>query len=415
MSAISVGIGITLVNLVRPGDGFDTAEREALVETLAPQAGGVLAQAGRSVSTVEALLSIIPRNPFEALVKAFDGEMLGVFFVALLLGIALTTTPRRAPPASSRRSRGVYAVSLRIIEFAMALAPAGVFALLFSLTARLGVDLLATLGRYVAVVLAGLLLQQFGRLLAAGAELRRPLAGAVLPAAREVMMTAFSTSSSAATLPTSIRVTQERLGVPRDIAAFVLTVGSTANQNGTALFEGVTVLFLAQLFGVELGLGAAGSTVVLLSILGGVGTAGVPGGSLPLIVVVLQSVGVPGEGIGVDAGRRPPARHEPDGAERDRRRDGGGVRGRRRGTARRAARAVLSVRPGATPRPRHARMRSGHPASPRGGRPSRAARRYWRGDRRRAAPSAATPAASSRPVPGSGTKFRVSRPKTGIS
>jgi len=301
VSAISVGIGITLVNAVRPGDGFDEAERRALVETLAPQAGGVLAQAGRTVSTVEALLSIIPRNPFEALVKAFEGEMLGVFFVALLMGVALATTPRSRTAGLVSFLEGVYAISLRVISFAMMLAPAGVFALLFSLTARLGVDLLATLGRYVAVVITGLLIQQ----IVVYSVLVRGLAG-VSPLLyfrrlSTIMITAFSTSSSAATLPTSIRVSQEQLGVPRDIAAFVLTVGSTTNQNGTALFEGVTVLFLAQLFGVELGLGAQ-LGVVLLSILGGVGTAGVPGGSLPMVVIVLQSVGVPPEGIGVVLG-----------------------------------------------------------------------------------------------------------------
>jgi DAACS family dicarboxylate/amino acid:cation (Na+ or H+) symporter len=117
----------------------------------------------------------------------------------------------------------------------------------------------------------------------------------------EVMVTAFSTSSSNATLPTALRVTQEKLGVPRDIASFVLTLGSTANQNGTALFEGVTILFLAQFYGVHLGLGSQ-ALVVLVSVLAGVGTAGVPGGSLPLMVPILQAVGVPGEGIGIILG-----------------------------------------------------------------------------------------------------------------
>jgi len=116
-----------------------------------------------------------------------------------------------------------------------------------------------------------------------------------------VMTTAFSTSSSNATLPTALRVTQEKLGVPRDIASFVLTLGSTANQNGTALFEGVTILFLAQFYGVQLSLGSQ-ALVVLVSVLAGIGTAGVPGGSLPLMVPILQSVGIPGEGIGIILG-----------------------------------------------------------------------------------------------------------------
>jgi DAACS family dicarboxylate/amino acid:cation (Na+ or H+) symporter len=115
------------------------------------------------------------------------------------------------------------------------------------------------------------------------------------------MITAFATSSSNATLPTALRVAQEDLKLPREISHFVLTVGATGNQNGTALYEGVVVLFLAQVFGVDLTIPQQ-ITVVLMSVLAGVGTAGVPGGSLPLIVIVLQSVGVPGEGIGIILG-----------------------------------------------------------------------------------------------------------------
>lgn len=301
VSAGSVAIGIALVNTVKPGEGFSPEERAHLISTVAPQTGRVVAQAAQAASPIDTLLDILPRNPFAAIVHAFDGQMLGVFAFALIVGIALATSPREKTAGLVSALDGVYAVSLRIIDMAMSLAPAGVFALLFSLTARVGPEVLLGLGRYVAVVLAGLLIQQFG----VYALLVRFLGG-LSPALfyrrmTEVMTTAFSTSSSAATLPTSLRVTQERLGVPRDIASFVLTLGSTANQNGTALYEGVTVLFLAQLFGVELTLAQQG-TVVLLSILGGVGTAGVPGGSLPMIVVVLQSVGVPGEAIAVVLG-----------------------------------------------------------------------------------------------------------------
>jgi DAACS family dicarboxylate/amino acid:cation (Na+ or H+) symporter len=117
----------------------------------------------------------------------------------------------------------------------------------------------------------------------------------------EAMLTAFATSSSNATLPQAIRVAEEKLGIRQEISRFVLTVGSTANQNGTALYEGITVLFLAQVFGIHLPLSQQ-LMVVLMSILAGVGTAGVPGGSLPLVVLVAQSVGIPGEGIGIILG-----------------------------------------------------------------------------------------------------------------
>jgi DAACS family dicarboxylate/amino acid:cation (Na+ or H+) symporter len=118
---------------------------------------------------------------------------------------------------------------------------------------------------------------------------------------QEVIITAFSTSSSNATLPTTLRVAEEKLKLPKAISSFVLTVGSTANQNGTALFEGITVLFLAQFYGIELTTQAQ-FTVVLMSIMAGIGTAGVPGGSIPLIVILLQSIGVPAEGIGIILG-----------------------------------------------------------------------------------------------------------------
>ncbi len=118
---------------------------------------------------------------------------------------------------------------------------------------------------------------------------------------QEAMWTAFGTSSSNATLPTSMRVAQEKLGISKEVSNFVLTIGATGNQNGTALYEGVVVLFLAQVFGVELTFGQQIS-VVLMSVLAGVGTAGVPGGSIPMIVIVLKSVGVPADGIGIILG-----------------------------------------------------------------------------------------------------------------
>jgi DAACS family dicarboxylate/amino acid:cation (Na+ or H+) symporter len=195
----------------------------------------------------------------------------------------------------------LYDVVMKIIDFAMRLAPFGVAALIFSAASQLGFQIIATLGMYVFVVMLALTIHQFityGLILQFFAK-RNPIE--FFKNIWEVILTAFSTSSSNATLPTSIRVTVEQLKINQDIANFVLTVGSTANQNGTALYEGITVLFLAQFYGIDLSLGQQVS-VVLLSILAGVGTAGVPGGSLPLVVLVLQTIGVPAEGIGIILG-----------------------------------------------------------------------------------------------------------------
>ncbi|MGH9750597.1 MAG: dicarboxylate/amino acid:cation symporter [Candidatus Polarisedimenticolia bacterium] len=300
LSAVSVLIGVTLANLVRPGAGLSDASRAALLE--------VMGRAAPSITTppppktaLQIVLDLIPENPVEAMVNAFRGEMIAVMAFALILGIAFTLVERRAVEPLLVWLQALFTGVMKVIDLAMLLAPYGVAALLFSLTARTGLDVLGLLAAYVLTVLVALAIHQF----ATYSLVLRYLAGypprAFFSRIREVMLTAFSTSSSNATLPTTLRVAEENLGIPRSIGGFVLTLGSTLNQNGTALYEGVTVLFLAQFFGVELSFGGQ-VTVVLLSILAGVGTAGVPGGSLPLVTALLVMVGVPPQGIGIILG-----------------------------------------------------------------------------------------------------------------
>jgi DAACS family dicarboxylate/amino acid:cation (Na+ or H+) symporter len=307
VTLISVTIGVVLVNVVRPGQGIDPVAREQLVSTLvSPEARRPVEQAGEAKGVVDTLLDIVPRNPLEDAVRAFDasyrgGGLLAVMFFSLVFGVALASLDRSKTAGLVAALEGLYEVVMKIISFAMRLAPYGVAALLFTISARLGFGIVGVLAKYVGVVLVGLAIHQFGVYGLLVRLLVRMNPVVFFKKIREIMLVAFSTSSSNATLPTALRVTEARLAVPREISGFVLTLGSTANQNGTALFEGVTVLFLAQFFGVELTL-AQQVQVVLMSILAGIGTAGVPGGSLPLIVIVLQSVGVPGEGIGVILG-----------------------------------------------------------------------------------------------------------------
>ncbi len=307
VTTLSVVLGLTLVNVVRPGEGLPEASRQILLNTLTAQAVQTNVQhAAEAKSPVQALVDLIPRNPLADAVGAFDenyrgGGLLSVMFFSLFFGVALAMARSERTDVFERWLQGLYDVVMQIITLAMRFAPYGVAALVFSVVARVGVDVVVVLGKYVAVVLGGLALHQF-----VVYSLLLKFAAGVSPRwfftnIQEVMITAFSTSSSNATLPTALRVTQERLKVPRHIASFVLTLGSTANQNGTALYEGVTVLFLAQFLGIHLSVGQQ-ITVVLASVLAGIGTAGVPGGSLPLIVVVLQSVGVPGESIGIILG-----------------------------------------------------------------------------------------------------------------
>jgi DAACS family dicarboxylate/amino acid:cation (Na+ or H+) symporter len=305
LSSASVAIGLTAANLVRPGERMDIAKRSELRERFASQPVAAVEQARRAKSVRDTLLDIIPRNPLQEMVGALDGSspgggMLAVMFFALAFGIAVSFAPERTRTLVSV-VQGVFDAVMLIIRFAMRLAPWGVAGLMFSLTALLGWEILKSLGWYVVTVVSGLGLHLVVIYSAAVLLLARRNPLQFFANISEAMLTAFATSSSNATLPTAIRVTEARLGVRPEVARFVLTVCSTANQNGTALYEGVTVLFLAQIFGVDLNL-TQQVTVVLMSVLAGVGTAGVPGGSLPLVALVLQSVNVPAEGIGIILG-----------------------------------------------------------------------------------------------------------------
>ena len=295
VSGIAVLLGVGLVNLVRPGDGLDPALKARLLA----QRAAVPEVATRAGDTgLDFLVKLVPANPVRSMA---DGDMLAVMVFALFLGIGLALTRTDAARRFEEALQGVYDVVMRLLDLVIQAAPVAVACLLFTLTARLGYDILRQLGAYVAVVLTALAIQQFVVYSIAvrwlgGMSPRRFFRGI-----RSAMVTAFSTSSSNATLPTALRVAEHELGLPPHVSRFVLTIGSTANQNGTALFEGVTVLFLAQFYGVALTL-AQQITVVLICILGGVGTAGVPAGSIPVIAMILGLVHVPVEGIGMILG-----------------------------------------------------------------------------------------------------------------
>ncbi len=299
-SLASVGIGLALVSWLKPGVGFDASVLGGL--TTSSQRDEIISNAGRAKPWIQSLVELIPRNPFEAATRALEGEMLALMVFALIFGAALLSVRGgRSGDPLVRVMESVRDVSMKIVDFAMRLAPLAVGALTFSLCSRFGWGLLLSLGKYVLVVLLGLSIQQFivfGALLAIFAK---KSVWSFVVDIREVIVTAFSTASSNVTLPVSLRVAEQKLRLSKKVSSFVLTVGATANQNGTALFEGVTVLFLAQVFNIDL-TASQQITVMLMSVMAGVGTAGVPGGSLPLIVIVLQSVGIPAEGIGIVLG-----------------------------------------------------------------------------------------------------------------
>jgi len=305
LSACAVVLGVALVNTIRPGQYLSESQQIALNEQYGADAQKALIAAKQAKPLKDLLLDIIPENPLQEMVGAVDGSskgngMLAVMFFSLVFGIAMVFVPEKTQTLKSLLE-GLFAVCMAIIGFAMRLAPYGVACLVFAMTARLGLALAPPLVGFIATVLVGLTLQMVVVYPLVLWLFARRSPWSFFREISDAIVTAFGTSSSNATLPTSLRVAEENLRLPRDISNFVLTIGATGNQNGTALFEGVVVLFLAQVFHVELTLGQQ-ITVVLMAMLAGVGTAGVPGGSLPLIVVVMQSVGVPGEGIGIILG-----------------------------------------------------------------------------------------------------------------
>ena len=297
VSSIAVVIGLGLVNLFRPGDGLSEEARARLLEGAADRAT-VLAKAQAPKKGLDLLLDIVPANPVRA---AADNDLLAWMFFSLMVGIGVALTRTEAARSLERALEGLYDVTMRLIGMVISFAPIGVAALLYALTAELGVEVLVRLLGYVGVVVLALAIHQF-----VVYSLAVRFFGGMRPrdffrGVQDAMITAFSTASSNATLPTSLKVAEEKLRLPPHVSRFVLTVGSTANQNGTALFEGVTVLFLAQFYGVELALGQQ-LLVLVVCILGGIGTAGVPAGSLPVVAMILGQVGVPVEGIGVILG-----------------------------------------------------------------------------------------------------------------
>ncbi|MDG5487631.1 dicarboxylate/amino acid:cation symporter [Sphingomonas sp. BGYR3] len=297
-STIAVIVSLVLVNLLQPGSGVDPDVARQMLADGKGAAGSILERTATTPSGMDALLAIVPTNIVTAMA---NNDILAVMFFALFFGIGLVLVDRPETESIKRAMQGLFEISMRLIGVVIRLAPIAVFCFMFNLAALFGWDLLVRLSAYVGVVVLALGVQMFvifPALLMIVAK-RSPIQ--FFRDVQEAMVMAFSTASSNASLPTALRVADEKLKLPAKVGRFVLTIGATANQNGTAMFEGVTVIFLAQFFGVDLSLWQQ-VTVMLICILGGIGTAGVPAGSLPVVALILGMVGVPPEGIGLVLG-----------------------------------------------------------------------------------------------------------------
>ena len=300
LSGIAVLLGLVMVNVFKPGAGVDPVQAQQLLSESAERAQAIVKDSAEQPKGMDMLLAIVPQNVIGA--ASSNASILALMFFALMFGIGIVMS--RETPAIATLKRGIeglFEVSMTLIGLVIRLAPYAVFCFMFNLAALFGWDLVFRLGAYVLVVVGALAIHLFVIYPIALKVFGNYSPVRFFRGSQEAMLMAFSTASSNATLPTALRIADSELGLPRRISRFVLTIGATANQNGTALFEGVTVLFLAQFFGVDLSIGQQ-VMVMLVCILGGIGTAGVPSGSLPVVALICAMVGVPPEGIGLVLG-----------------------------------------------------------------------------------------------------------------
>ncbi|MDP1830546.1 MAG: dicarboxylate/amino acid:cation symporter [Geothrix sp.] len=299
-SLLAVLIAVGLTTFLKPGTGI-TFDRQALAQNQS-----VIA-IQKSVAVVQAkpwfqfFVDLLPQNPLDAAVRAFQGEIISFMFFCLFFGYALSLVESGEDSAFIRALGTIFETCLKVIEIGMKLAPVAIFCIIFKTVYALGAGFLGNVALFTGTVVLGLLIQQFVVYAGALAIFGRTNPWEFFRKCKEVYLYAFSTASSNATLPIALEAAEHVLKLPPRISRFVLTVGASANQNGSALFEGVTVLFLAQVYGIHLSFESQ-LVVVLMSVLASIGTAGVPGGSLPIIVVLMVQVGIPAEGIGLILG-----------------------------------------------------------------------------------------------------------------
>jgi proton glutamate symport protein len=287
-TAVAVSIGLLISNVVRPGARIDPATRDAIAATFEGDAASRLQLAETRPSVGETLLNMIPTNPFSA---AAQGELLPLILFSIFFGAALSLVAQDRRDTVLGFFSGVNDAVMVMIDWIMKLAPYAVFALVGAVVSRFGLDLLRSLAVYTLVVGTGLVLHVLITYMSLVKFLGKmnPLDFARRIA--EVPLVAFSTSSSSATLPVTMEVAQEKVGISRQTSSFVLPLGATINMDGTALYQAVAVMFIAQIYGFPLGI-AEQLTIVLTATLASIGAAGVPSAGIITLILVLQSVGL---------------------------------------------------------------------------------------------------------------------------
>jgi len=302
-TALAITIGLIVVHFVRPGSGLSPETRESLSSGFASEAASKV-EAAEKVSIVDQLVAIVPTNPFSALAQ---GDMLSIVFFSVMLGVAFTRLPNDKSGPIVAVFQGLSDAIIEMVMVIMKLAPAGVFAQMAAVVAELGRDtgqlkeLLGALVGYMATVVIGLALHLFVVYALLVKFLARRPVGAFFRSIAPAQLLAFSSSSSAATLPVTMSCVEKKMGVDEEISSFVLPLGATVNMDGTGLYQGVAAVFIATVFGMSLTFGQQ-LEIILTAALASIGTAAVPGVGIVMLTIVLKQVGVPLTGIALILG-----------------------------------------------------------------------------------------------------------------
>ena len=295
---IAICCGLVLANALGPGLGLSDQTRTKLIQTGGDETNTRTMAAEEKSNLRDVLLEIVPKNPLTALT---EGKMLQVIFFALLCGICLSMIPPdKASPVISF-FEGINLVMVQIVHLVMLIASFGVFALIAAVIAEFGSSILLILLKYALTVVIGLVLHTVIIYSLAIRTLSKTRVLEFFKAIRPAQLIAFSSSSSSATLPVTIECTEKNLGVSKQITSFVLPLGATINMDGTALYQGVSAVFIAQVYGMDLTL-VQQLTIVLTATLASIGTSGTPGAAIVTLAIILKSIGIPMEGIGLIIG-----------------------------------------------------------------------------------------------------------------
>lgn len=294
---VAISVGLLLANIVKPGYGLNQEVREELYKSYESKAQIGLQRLEEKPSAIDVLVNIVPTNPIKSLV---EGNMLQVIFLALLFGIVITLINKEKSERLIKFLDSLNDAIIQVVHVAMRLAPYGVLALIASVIGQYGVNILVTLLKYSLVVIGGLLIYTLSMNSLTVGFLGRLNPIRFFKAGRDAMIIAFSTSSSNAALPVSLECVQH-VGVTREYSSFVIPLGATINMDGTALYQGVAAIFIAQIYSIPLHF-TDQITIVLMATLASVGAAGVPGAGIITLAMVLKQIGVPLEGIALILG-----------------------------------------------------------------------------------------------------------------